>query len=131
MSTTRPMYTFFECTLSSNAKKLREKLCQVELQLAYFLEHQGRRQQRTDIDICNIVAVTGVCTNVPWKQVKGAILSNSGELSAVEFPLCSKLAKEGRLLWVTVLSPYQTTARLDAKLRKCTSEFITEIDILQ
>jgi hypothetical protein len=115
------MYALFECSASSNPKKIRDKYHQLERQLAYLLEHQRRRQRRDDIKITEIVAVSGACTVLQWKHLKGTVPVNIDGGGRSELPLCSELAREGRLLCITLPDPYKATMGLTMNVRKCMS----------
>jgi len=63
-----PIYAFFECSTFLDRNE-SGKFDQVENHLAYHLERQPRRQNRPQIKVVDIIAVTGVATTLPWHEI--------------------------------------------------------------
>jgi|SRR5271170_5943662 len=113
-----PMYAFFECGTFSKPSRIRDKLDQVENHLAYHVERQRRRQGKPEIKVTDIVAVSGVASVLPWKDMVRS-LGQSGVLES-RHPLCWELLREGRLLCIWVDDPFFNAISLGDAVRRRT-----------
>jgi len=116
-SRNRPFYCIFEVGTFTKPEAVRKKLAQLEDQLEYLREKQKKRQQREEISIVDIVAVAGVVSCIEMSVLKGVFGGKAREMSS---PNCARLAKEGRLLIVSALDPFEAMITIKPEVREGT-----------